>query len=295
MEQTEKTQPGTSKYYRRKLITSYFTSTLCVAMVLYMAGLFFMLLLNTQHISDMFKSNIKMTVILNDNKSQADVEQFKKSLDKSEFARETIFISKDDAAKELSKELGEDFMEILGKNPLYSQIEIKLTDTYSNIDSIKVIKENLKQSKVVDEIYYPTDVLANATTVISKIASIVCTLTIIMLIITIILINNTIRLQMSGDRFDIRTAKLIGASRWNIKKPYVKHSMYQGLIAIGLSLIGLTLTIQLIEKIVNGVFRISAFWPTLTGIFVIGMAVTVTAALISTSKYLNAKEEELYY
>ncbi len=295
MEQTEKPQASTSKYYRRKLMTSYFTSTLCIALVLYMAGLFFMLLLNTQHISDMFKSNIKMTVILNDQKSQADVEQFRKSLDKSDFARETIFISKDDAAKELAKELGEDFLEILGKNPLYSQIEIKLTDTYSNIDSIRGIKERLKQNKVVDEVYYPTDVLANATTVISKIASVVFILTIILLIITIILINNTVRLQMSGDRFDIRTAKLIGAPKWRIRRPYIKHSLIQGAVAILASTLGLTATISFIEKIVNGVFRISAFWPTLIGIVLIGLGITFIAALISTSKYMNAKEEELYY
>ena len=295
MEQTEKQKPQASKYYRRKLLMSYFTSTVCIALVLYLAGLFFMLLFNTQHVSDMFRSNIKMTVTLNDSRSSAEVEKFRKILDQSEFVRETKYISKDDAAKELAKELGEDFIEVIGKNPLYSQIEVKLTDQYSNIDSIKSIEKTLKVHKVVDDVYYPKDVWNNATTVITKIASIFLVLTIILAIITIILIANSIRLQMSGDRFDIHTAKLIGAANWHIAKPYLKRALIQSIIAAIAAVIGLTLTISFIEKIINGVFQISAFYPTLLSMVGIGVTVTLAAAFISIRKYLTAKEEELYY
>ena len=295
MEQTEKQKPQASKYYRRKLLMSYFTSTVCIALVLYLAGLFFMLLFNTQHVSDMFRSNIKMTVTLNDSRSSAEIEKFRKMLDQSDFVRETKYISKDDAAKELAKELGEDFVEIIGKNPLYSQIEIKLADQYSNIDSIKSVEVALKGHKAVDEVYYPKDVWNNATTVITKIASIFLALTIILSIITIILIANSIRLQMSGDRFDIHTAKLIGASNWHISKPYLKRALIQSVIASIAAVIGLTLTISFIEKIINGVFQISAFCPTLLAMVGIGITVTLAAAFISIRKYLTAKEEELYY
>ena len=295
MEQTEKHKPQASKYYRRKLLMSYFTSTVCIALVLYLAGLFFMLLFNTQHVSDMFRSNIKMTVTLNDSRSSAEVEKFRKMLDQSEFVRETKYISKDDAAKELAKELGEDFIEVIGKNPLYSQIEVKLTDQYSNIDSIKSIEKTLKVHKVVDDVYYPKDVWNNATTVITKIASIFLVLTIILAIITIILIANSIRLQMSGDRFDIHTAKLIGAANWHIAKPYLKRALIQSIIAAIAAVIGLTLTISFIEKIINGVFQISAFYPTLLSMVGIGVTVTLVAAFISIRKYLTAKEEELYF
>ena len=295
MEQTEKQKPQASKYYRRKLLMSYFTSTVCIALVLYLAGLFFMLLFNTQHVSDMFRSNIKMTVTLNDSRSSAEVEKFRKILDQSDFVRETKYISKDDAAKELAKELGEDFIEVIGKNPLYSQIEVKLTDQYSNIDSIKSIEKTLKVHKVVDDVYYPKDVWNNATTVITKIASIFLVLTIILAIITIILIANSIRLQMSGDRFDIHTAKLIGAANWHIAKPYLKRALIQSIIAAIAAVIGLTLTISFIEKIINGVFQISAFYPTLLSMVGIGVTVTLAAAFISIRKYLTAKEEELYY
>ncbi len=295
MEQTEKQGVNTSKYYRRKLFTSYFSSTLCVALVLYMAGLFLMLLLNTQHISDMFKSNLKMTVSISQRSSQADIEQFRKQLGNKPFVSETEYISKDDAAKELAKELGEDFMEILGTNPLFSQIEIKLTDEYSNTDSIIAIEKMLKTFDAVDEVYYPKDVMRNATKVISKIATVVLILTLILLIITIILINNTIRLQMSGDRFDIRTAKLIGAPKWRIIRPYLKHSLWQGVIAVFASVLGLLATITYLEKIINGVFKIEALYPCMAAIVVFGLAVTLISARLSIGKYLNAKEEELYY
>jgi len=295
MEQTENQKPQTSKYYRRKLLMSYFTSTVCIALVLYLAGLFFMLLFNTQHVSDMFRSNIKMTVTLNNSRTQAEIDQFRKLLDQAEYARETKYISKKEAAKELAKELGENFVEILGDNPLYSQIEVKLTDQYSNIDSIKSLEKAIKGFKAVDDVYYPKDVWTNATTVIAKIASIFLVLTIVLAVITIILIANSIRLQMSGDRFDIHTAKLIGATNWHISKPYLKRSLIQSAIASITAIICLTATITFIEKIINGVFQISAFWPTLLAMLVIGVAVTLIAAFISIRKFLNAKEEDLYY
>ena len=295
MEQTENQKPQTSKYYRRKLLMSYFTSTVCIALVLYLAGLFFMLLFNTQHVSDMFRSNIKMTVTLNDSRTQAEIDQFRKLLDQAEYARETKYISKKEAAKELAKELGENFVEILGDNPLYSQIEVKLTDQYSNIDSIKSLEKAIKGFKAVDDVYYPKDVWTNATTVIAKIASIFLVLTIVLAVITIILIANSIRLQMSGDRFDIHTAKLIGATNWHISKPYLKRSLIQSAIASITAIICLTTTITFIEKIINGVFQISAFWPTLLAMLVIGVAVTLIAAFFSIRKFLNAKEDELYY
>lgn len=297
MEQTENQQPKASKFYRRKLLMSYFTSTLCIALVLYMAGLFFMLLFNTQHISDMFRSNIKMTITLNDKRTQAEIDNFRKNLDASDFVRETKYISKDAATKELIDELGEDFVEILGadKNPLFAQIEIKLIDNYSNIDSINSIQKYLKMNPVVDEVYYPKDIWNNATTVITKVATIVLTLTLILLIITIILITNSVRLQMSGNRFDIRTAKLIGASNWKIASPYLSKAFAQSIIAVLLSVGGLTLTISFIEKILNGVFMISAFYPTLLAMVGIGLGITMVSAYISIHKYLNAKEEDLYY
>jgi cell division transport system permease protein len=295
MENKENRQIENNGYYKRKLIMSYWTSTLCISLVLYMAGLFLMLLFNTQHITDIFRSNLKMTVTLNDKRSLAETESFRKTLDAMDFVRQTKYISKDAAAEELKKELGEDFYEILdGKNPLFSQIEVGLTDDYTNMDSIRVIEKLLKKYVAVDEVYYPKDVWRNATTVISKIASIVLVLTLILLTITVILINNTARLKLSGNRFDIRTAKLIGASNWKISQPYLKNALIQSAFAVFISVVGLTLTIRFLENILQGIFMISAFYPTLVTMAVAGVLITLFSTFMTVRKYLGTKEEDLY-
>jgi len=295
MENNENQQLKNSGYFKRKLIMAYGTSTLCISLVLYMAGLFLMLLFNTQHITDMFRSNIKMTITLNDKRSLAETEGFRKTLDAMDFVRETKYISKDAAAEELKKELGEDFCEILdGKNPLFSQIEVRLADEYTNMDSIKAVEKLLKKNVTVDEVYYPKDVWRNATTVISKVASIVLVLTLVLLIITVILINNTARLKLSGNRFDIRTAKLIGATNWKISQPYLKNAFVQSLFAVFISVVGLTLTIRFLENILQGVFMISAFYPTLITMAVAGIVITLFSTFMTVRKYLNTKEEDLY-
>ena len=292
MENNENQQLKNSGYFKRKLIMAYGTSTLCISLVLYMAGLFLMLLFNTQHITDMFRSNIKMTITLNDKRSLAETEGFRKTLDAMDFVRETKYISKDAAAEELKKELGEDFCEILdGKNPLFSQIEVRLADEYTNMDSIKAVEKLLKKNVTVD---YPKDFWRNATTVISKVASIVLVLTLVLLIITVILINNTARLKLSGNRFDIRTAKLIGATNWKISQPYLKNAFVQSLFAVFISVVGLTLTIRFLENILQGVFMISAFYPTLITVAVAGIVITLFSTFMTVRKYLNTKEEDLY-
>lgn len=286
---------NSTKSYKKRLLLSYLSSTLCLAMVLFMAGMFLMLFFNTQHISDMFRSNIKLTISLNNQKSQGEVNKFVKMVNASDFVRESNYISKEDAAKYLKDELGEDFVEILDKNPLYAQIEIKLVDNYSNMDSISSIEKQLKKYDVVDEVFYPKEVYRNASSVLNKIATVVFILTCILLTISILLIASTTKLQLSVHRFDIKTAKLIGASTWHISKPYLKRALIEGVAAIFISVFGLTLTIRFIEKIISGVFRISAFYPTLIVMVFLAFAVTLLSAWFTINKYLNQQEEELYY
>lgn len=296
MEQNENQRPGASKFYRRKLMMSTFSTTLCIALVLYMSGLFCMLMFNTQNISDMFRSNIKLTITLNDNKSLAEIEKFRKELSTYPYVRESKYISKDIAAEELKEDLGEDFVAILdGKNPLLSRIEVKLTNGYSSLDSIKSLNNSLKKNPVVDEVDFPHNVWRNTTSVMNKLSTIVLTLSAVLLIITIIYISNTVRVQMSGNRFDIRTAKLIGASIWNISKPYYKRALVQSVVAIVLSVLGLTVTVKYIEKIFDGVVVITDFPTTLLVMALSGIAISMITTWFYTRKYILADEDELYY
>ncbi len=296
MEQTENPRPSANKFYRRKLFMSTISTTICIALVLYMSGLFCMLMFNTQHISDMFRSNIKLTVTLNDNSSLASIEQFRKQLAAYPFVRDSKFISKDDAADELKEELGEDFVAILdGKNPLMSRIEVKLNSGYATLDSIKSLSKRLKTNNVVDEVNFPHNVWRNSTSVLNKISSIVFTVSVLLLIITIIFISNTVRLQLSGKRFDIRTAKLIGATTWNVSKPYLKRAFFQSLFSIAFAILCLTLTVKFIEKIVEGVAAVTAFPTTLLVIVLMGLALSLVTTWYYTRKYILADEDELYY
>lgn len=296
MEQNEKPRPTSNKFYRRKILMSTLSTTMCIALVLYMGGLFFMLMFNTQPISDMFRSNIKLTITLNDNRSLAEIEQFRKTLSTYPYVRESQYISKDIAAEELKEDLGEDFLAILdGKNPLLSRIEVKLNSNYANLDSVRAISAQLKQNRVVDEVDFPHNVWRNTATVLDKLSTIVLTVSCFLLIITIIFISNTIRLQLSVKRFDIRTAKLIGASTWQISKPYLKRALVQALAAFAFAGICLYFTVQYIEKIVDGIVPITALPTTIAVMFVSGVAITFISTWFYTRKYIMADEDELYY
>ena len=131
---------------KRRLQTSYITSTVSISLVLFLVGLMGLLILNSQKISNYVKENIGFSVIIKENAKEAEIIKLKKRLDASDYVKSTKFISKDEAADELQAELGEDFTDFIGYNPLSSSIDVKLYADYTNIDSINVIVYNRDNS-----------------------------------------------------------------------------------------------------------------------------------------------------
>ena len=293
-----KNKMASDKYSRRRLTGSSITTVVSISLVLFMLGLLGIIILNTHKLSNNFKENIGFQVILKDEAKEVDVAKMQKTLDATNYVRSTEFITKDEAAARLKKDLGEDFIGFLGYNPLLASINVHLKAQYANADSIEWIEKEMMQNPVVKEVSYKKNLVTMINENVKKISFIILFCSTLLMIIALALINNTIRLTIYSKRFLIKTMQLVGATQGFIRRPFVlkgiRHGVYGAIIAIGL-LIGF---LYLGQKQMPDLAELQDTEMLLT-LFVIVIILGIIISWISTSlavrKYLRLKSDDLYY
>lgn len=283
---------------QKRLTGSYITTLLSISLVLFLTGIVGFLILNARSLSIQVKENIGINIELNDNVREADIQQLKKTLDAKIYVRSTDYISKEQAAIETQKALGEDFLEFLGYNPLPATIKVKLVSRYANPDSIMVIEKELANNVQISNIYYKKTLLHEINDNVKKISIIIGSFSLLLLFISLTLINNTIRLSVYSKRFLIHTMQLVGATRNFIRKPFILSGIWYGFFSALIAIALLTLIIYLAQKKVSGIIELVD--PDVMGllfifIIVLGVLISATSTFFAVNKYLNLEKDKLYY
>ncbi|MGB3947303.1 MAG: permease-like cell division protein FtsX [Bacteroidia bacterium] len=288
----------TEKKKERKHIGSTITTVVSLSLVLFMLGLLGIIILNTNKLSDNLKENIGIQIIINDNAKEIDVQQLTKILDASDYVKSTEFINKEDAAARLKEDLGEDFIEFLGYNPLLPSINVHLKAAYANTDSIAWIESDLLKSKLVKELVYQKSLVSMINENVQKISLVIIAFSALLMLIALALINNTIRLSIYSKRFIIKTMQLVGATQFFVSKPFVltgiKHGIYAAIMAI-IMLIGVLYFAQKqLPELVE--LQDETMLATLFGlVVVVGVVISGISTALAVGKYLRSKADDLYY
>lgn len=283
---------------RRKLRSSYATTIISISLVLFLLGIIGFLFLNAQRLAVHVKENLGFTILIKDNSREAEVRRLQKIIGAAPYVRMVEYVDKDKAAEVLKEELGEDFVEFLGYNPLLSSIEVKLSAEWANPDSMARIEAEVTSFPQVKEVYYQKNLLNAVNENIRKISLVLAIFTALLLFIAIALINNTIRLSIYARRFLIRTMQLVGATRGFIRKPFLLKSILHGLMGATIAIILLSLLIYGLGKELEGVIGFSDVL--LVGILfllvtIVGILITLVSTFFAVNKYLMLKTDQLYY
>jgi cell division transport system permease protein len=285
------------KIEKRRLRSSYVTSTISITLLLILLGIIGLLLLNTKRIRDYVRENIVFMVILKDNVRTVDIFQVQKALDAKKYVKETKYIDKETAAIELQEELGEDFIEFIGHNPLLPSIEVKFLASYANNDSIAIIENELKEFDQIKEVYYQKNLIHIVNENVKKITFIVLFFSGFLLLIAIALINNTIRLSIYSKRFIIRTMQLVGATANYIRRPFLIRSIFQGIIGALFAIACLLGMVYLLQDMMSGVISLNDvnILGILFGIvLVLGIIINCISTFAAVTKYIRIKTDKLY-
>lgn len=284
---------------KHKIRGAYFTSVVSISLVLLLLGIVGLLVLNAKQMSDYVKENLCFSLIINGEATEPDIKQFQKSLDTYNFIKATEYVTKEAAAKQLEEDLGENFIETLGYNPLSPTINVYFTSEYASPDSIAKLENFfLSKSEIVDEVSYQQNLVNLINDNIRKMSIILLVLSALFFVISFTLLNNTIRMQIYSKRFIINTMKLVGAKRSFIRRPFIASGALQGLIS---SIVAIALLYGIIytantqlEGIIGGIDPI-IIAMLFVGIVVLGVILCVIATLLSINKYLRLKTINLYY
>jgi len=283
---------------RRKLRSSYFTSIISISLVLFMLGLVGLLLLNAQRLSEYVKENIGFSVILKDNVKEVDVNLLQKNLDAARYVKSTRYIPKEEAARILQEDLGEDFIDFLGYNPLLASIEVHLHADYANPDSIRVLERDFQHFDQIKEVFYQESLVNLVNENVQRISFILLSFSALLLLIALALINNTIRLSVYAKRFIINTMQLVGANGSFIRRPFLYRSAWQGIfsaiLAIGM-LSGVLYAAETEFSEVVSFQDVETVGSLFAGVMLFGIIISWISTYFAVNKYLRMNVDKLYY
>ena len=273
--------------------------TLCIstALVLVLLGLTALSVLTARNLSSYVKQNLVVTLLLQDDMSTSEAQQFCSHLHAKTYVNSIEYISKEKALRQGIKMLGEDPREFIGANPWPPSIDLTLKADYANNDSLRYISRELKAYPKVTEVKYQSDLLDNVNRTIARISIILLSLAVLLTIVSFSLINNTVRLGIYARRFSIHTMKLVGASWGFIRAPFIRQATAIGLIAALLACCaigGIYYLIYMYEPDIVGFLTWDVLAFTAIVVFAFGIAITTLCATISVNKFLRMKAGDLY-
>jgi cell division transport system permease protein len=284
------------KVNRRKRI-SYLSSIISIAMVLVMLGLFGLIYIQSNQLNKIIKENILMSVYLNDDINQVEIDQNLEIIKNIVDIKEIKFISKDEAAMDLSKEMGQDIVEFAGYNPLPSSFEISVKAESANSSRIQELKNIFMLMPKVSDVKYSETISENVGNNLGSLSYILIGLSFIFVAIALVLINSNIRLNLYAQRFSVKSMQLVGATHWFIIKPFVFRSffngLYGGLLATGLLVFILYILPNYFPQI-QYLYNTESFALLFVILLVAGVLVSMISSWFSTNKYLKTKIEDLY-
>ncbi len=286
------------RYTRRRLHSSYITTVVSISLVLFMLGLFGLIILHTKRLSDYVKENIGFSIIMKDNVREAGIIKLQKTLDATPYVKSTQYITKEEAAKEFTKEFGEDFTSFLGYNPLLPTIEVHFNADYANNDSLSVIKEYILSNNNVKEVYYQESLVDAVNKNVRKIGIIILVFTTLLMVIAIALINNTIRLSVYSKRFIIRSMQLVGATHRFIRKPFIVKGVVQGIIGALIAILILMGIVYVSQREFPELINLqdtNTFLILFGLVILLGVLISWLSNFFAVRKYIKIKSDHLYY
>ena len=284
---------------RRRVAGSYFMSMMSIALVLFLMGVFALLMMHAHKLSNHLKENIGFEVVMNSNVKEENILKLKAELDAMPAVKSTEYITKDEAIRRLSEDLGEDFLQWLGneENPLLPSIDVRFNADWANNDSISVIQAQLMKNSAVKEIYYQKSLVGLINQNVRRIGIALMLASLVLLFISVTLIRNTIRLRIYSKRFLVRSMQLVGATASYIRRPFVRSGRLQGFFGALLADIFLALLLYGLNRRLPELAIVKDFTiigVVFVGIIVLGIILGGLSTRFALRKYLHADVDRLY-
>ncbi len=284
-------------YQKKRLVNSYFSVIVSISVVLFFQGIIGLFLLNTKNVASHFKEQIVMTVYLKDSAKDIEITQLKKKIKLNPATKKVLYTSKEEAAGQYSRDIGEDFIEFLGYNPLLNAIDIFFNAEFVNTSSLSITKSEIEIADFVDEVVYDRPLVTLLNQNIKRISFILILTTTLFFMIALLLINSSIRLSIYSKRFIIKTMQLVGATKSFIRRPFIWRHLWLGFISSIIALIALSFSLWELNKRfpeLEMLKKTNELIFVFLGILFLGLGISGVSTFFATQRYLNLKTDAIY-
>lgn len=287
-----------NRLMRRRLANAYLSSVISISLVLLLVGVAAMLLVNAKGVSNYFKENMQVTVMMKQNVSDEAAMDYQAVLDNERFIRSSEFVSKEQGQREMADMLGDDFLDVFETSPIPVSIDVTLKADYVSADSLEVVRGVIEKSPFVDEVVYQSSLVDALNANLSRISAVLGVFIALLLFISFVLINNTVRLNVYARRFTIHTMKLVGATRSFIRAPFLVQAVFQGVFAAFIAIIALVVMMYFMrsefEQLFE-IFRLDLLLSVMGIVLVAGILICLASTWRVVNKLVSLKKDELYY
>ncbi len=288
---------GENKMMRRRLRSARLSSILSISMVLLLVGIASMLLLNATRVSDYFKENMQISVLMDTEVSDQQTAELASELDSLYFVKGAEVITKAQGAEEMKSLLGEDFLSVFETSPIPASIALTLKAEYVSVDSVAMVKAVLEKYPQVDEVDYQRSLISALNANLRKIGLFMSVFLAFLLFISFVLISNTVRLSVFSRRFTIHTMKQVGATRAFIRAPFLWRAAFQGLLSALIAsamLIGLLYLLRGEMAQLFEIFTIDLLLQVIGLVVAAGIFICVVSTYFVVNKLVRMNKDKLY-
>lgn len=286
-----------NKLARKALRSSYLSTIVSISLVLFLIGTLGVLVLNARIISNYFKENFQLTMMLKPEANEQEIKSFVVTLNSSEVVKSAVLVTKEEAAKKLSEELGEDFVSFLGTNPLSHSVDVSFKAEYADNTTIESFIKTFGRFQVVQEVRYEHSLVDLINNNLRKISLIILGFSALLFFIAGVLINNTIRISLYAKRLLIKSMQLVGATRGFIRRPFVWRGIVSGFYSAIIANILIAGLLYFAQKEIPELFGLQDFVLLgflMSTVIVLGILISGFSTYFAVNKYLRKSYDELF-
>ena len=288
---------GENRLIRRRLAGAWLSTVISISLVLLLVGVAGLLVANARSVSDYFKENMQVSVLMKQEVGDDEAMEYVSDLDAKPFIKSTTFVSREQGAKEMTDLLGEDFLNVFEAAPIPVSVDVTLKADYVSSDSLEVVKNEIMKSPLVEEVVYQQSLVDKLNTNLRKISMVLGVFIVLLLFISFVLINNTVRLNVFSRRFTIHTMRLVGATKSFIRAPFLVQAVFQGLFSALLAtlmLVGILFFVRSEFAQLFEVFRLDMLLIVIGVEILAGVLICVVSTALVVGRLVSLSKDELY-
>lgn len=282
----------------KRLANAYLSSVVSIALVLLLVGVASLLLVNARGISNYFKENMKVSVLMKQEVEDVQAAEYLRTVEAQPYVKSAVLVSREQGVSEMKELLGEDFLDVFETSPIPVSLDLTLRAEYVSADSLDVIRVNLEESPLVGEVVYQRALVDKLNSNLGKVSMVIGVFVLLLLFISFVLINNTVRLNIYSRRFTIHTMRLVGATKRFIRGPFLVQAVFQGLFAglvASLLLLGIMFVIRSEFAQLFAIFSMELLLAVIGIVLACGVVICLISTFFVVNKLISLRKSELYY